>query len=185
MSDSVARASSIYSYCKTAVKPGPNSEKSLKKLPTAQFRLAMLPREDTCLLVNPNSFIAVVYGHPDTVIRQPVNGCNAHYTEIQRAPSHRNARYGIYEAIRETYDGPLSMATDLMVWNITKDEIVERMAVATHEAWSVPGTAKQPPRDPSLPPVMTDYIQQGRINVDDANARMIKEFSEKNGLSTK
>jgi len=94
-------------------------------------------------------------------------------------------RYGIYEAIRETYDGPLSMATDLMVWNVTKGEITERMAVATHEAWSVPGTAKQPPRDPSLPPVMTDFIQQGRISVDDANAGMVKEFSEKNGLPLK
>ena len=94
-------------------------------------------------------------------------------------------RFGIYEAIRETYDGPLSMAADLMVWNVTKDEVVERMAVATHEAWSVPGTAKQPPRDPSLPPVMTDYIQEGRVNVDDANERMVREFSEKNGLPTK
>lgn len=91
-------------------------------------------------------------------------------------------RYGIYEGIRETYDGPLSMATDLMVWNITKDEIVERMAVATHEAWSVPGNAKQPPRDPSLAPVMTDYIQEGRINVDDANIEMVQEFSNRNGL---
>ena len=51
-------------------------------------------------------------------------------------------RYEIYKGIRETYSGPLSMATDLMVWNVSKDEIKERMAVATHEAWSVPGSAK-------------------------------------------
>ena len=92
-------------------------------------------------------------------------------------------RYGIYEAIRETCDGPWSMAADLMVWNVTKDEIVERMVVATHEAWSAPGTAKQPPRDPSLPHVMTDCIQTGRINVDDATVTMIKESSETNGWS--
>ena len=94
-------------------------------------------------------------------------------------------RYEIYEAIRETYDGPLSMATDLMVWNVTKDEITERMAVATHEAWSVPGTAIQPPPEKGRPDVMTDAIREGRINVDDANARMIKEFSEQNGLPLK
>ncbi len=88
-------------------------------------------------------------------------------------------RYGIYEAIRETYDGPLSMATDLMVWNVTNDEIKERMAVATHEAWSVPGTAVQPPPERDRPDVMTQNINQGRINVDDANARMVREFSEK------
>jgi len=36
-----------------------------------------------------------------------------------------------------------------------------------------------------MPPVMTDFIQQGRINVDDANARMVREFSEKNGMPLK
>ncbi len=94
-------------------------------------------------------------------------------------------RYGIYEAIRETYDGPLSMATDLMVWNVTKDGIKERMAVVTDEAWSVPGTAVQPPPERGRPDVTTEYIRRGRINVDDANARMVKEFSEKHGLPQK
>ena len=40
-------------------------------------------------------------------------------------------RYGIYAGVRETYDGPLSMATDLMTWNITRDGIEERMATVT------------------------------------------------------
>ena len=35
-------------------------------------------------------------------------------------------RYAIYDAVRQTYSGPLSMADDMMVWNITKEEIVER-----------------------------------------------------------
>ena len=48
-------------------------------------------------------------------------------------------RYKQYEGIRQTYDGPLSMATDMMVWNITQDEITERMAVSTDEAWDVKG----------------------------------------------
>ena len=91
-------------------------------------------------------------------------------------------RYGIYQWIRETYDGPLSMATDLMVWNVSKKEIKERMAVATHEAWSVPGTAKQPPPPKDAKPVMTKAINDGRIDVSDANSQMIKEFSEKYNL---
>lgn len=93
-------------------------------------------------------------------------------------------RYGIYEGIRETYDGPLSMATDLMVWNVSKDEIKERMAVATHEAWSVPGTARQPPPPKDSKPVMTQAVNDGRIDVSDANARMVKEFSEKYNLNS-
>jgi len=71
-------------------------------------------------------------------------------------------RYGVYEGIRSTYDGPLSMATDMMVWNITKDSITERMAVSTDEAWSVPGTARQPPPEKGRPNPMTDDIKKGR-----------------------
>ena len=71
-------------------------------------------------------------------------------------------RYGIYEGIRETYAGPLSMAVDMMVWNITKDKITERMAVSTDEAWSVPGTAQQPPPEKGRPNPMSDFISDGR-----------------------
>jgi ribonuclease Z len=35
---------------------------------------------------------------------------------------------GMLEGIRKTYDGPLTIATDLMVWNVTKDSIIMRMA---------------------------------------------------------
>ena len=35
----------------------------------------------------------------------------------------------VLERIRTTYDGPLSLAEDFMVWNVTKDGIRERMAV--------------------------------------------------------
>jgi len=43
-------------------------------------------------------------------------------------------RYGIYDGIRSTYEGPLSLATDNMVWNITRGKITERMAVTTDNA---------------------------------------------------
>lgn len=36
---------------------------------------------------------------------------------------------GMFEGIRKTYDGPLTIATDLMVWNVTKDTITLREAV--------------------------------------------------------
>jgi len=71
-------------------------------------------------------------------------------------------RYGIYDGIRSTYDGPLSMAIDMMVWNITKDSITERMAVSTDDAWSVPGTARQPPPEKGRPNPSTPYIENGR-----------------------
>jgi ribonuclease Z len=71
-------------------------------------------------------------------------------------------RYGIYDGIRSTYDGSLSMATDMMVWNITRDKITERMAESTDSAWSVPGTARQPPPQKGQPNPSTEYIEKGR-----------------------
>jgi ribonuclease Z len=70
-------------------------------------------------------------------------------------------RYNLYDAIRETYDGPLSMATDNMVWNVTPDGIEERMAVITHEAWSVPGPSRQGPPEQGRRPVFSDFTNRG------------------------
>jgi ribonuclease Z len=39
----------------------------------------------------------------------------------------------VYDAIRTTYDGPLDLALDFMVWNVTKDAIRTRMAAPNHE----------------------------------------------------
>lgn len=92
-------------------------------------------------------------------------------------------RYQIYEGIRETYDGPLSMATDLMVWNVSKDTILERMAVAPDDAWSVPGTAVQPPPEKGQPSPMTEWIDSGRwIEGFQAQDAMLDEFCEKHDV---
>ena len=88
-----------------------------------------------------------------------------------------------YDSIRETYDGPLSVATDLMVWNVTKDEIKERMAVSTPNAWAVPGTAMQPPRQPGVPDPMSDFIKAGEWGPGfDAQNRMLDEHAKKYNL---
>ncbi|MCP4384056.1 MAG: hypothetical protein GY798_22045 [Hyphomicrobiales bacterium] len=42
------------------------------------------------------------------------------------------------DGIRETYDGPLSMAIDFVVWNVTKDEVRARLS-------AVPQSIFQPP----------------------------------------
>ena len=92
-------------------------------------------------------------------------------------------RYGIYEGIRETYDGPLSLATDMMVWNVTKESITERMAVSTDDAWSVPGTARQPPPEKGRPNPMSDAMNRGRWRPGfEAQDEMLDEFMKANKL---
>ena len=55
----------------------------------------------------------------------------------------------ILEAVRQTYDGPLDLATDFMVWNVTKENIRTRMAVVNEESFAAPAQrAKIPPKDP-------------------------------------
>ena len=66
-------------------------------------------------------------------------------------------RYNLYEAIRETYDGALSMATDNMVWNVKPEGVTERMAVITEEAWSVPGPTQQGGPETGRRAVFSDF----------------------------
>lgn len=70
-------------------------------------------------------------------------------------------RYNLYGAIRETYDGPLSMATDNMVWNVTPEGVTERMAVITDDAWSVPGPTEQAPPEKGQRPVFSKFSNSG------------------------
>jgi ribonuclease Z len=93
-------------------------------------------------------------------------------------------RYSLYDNIRETYDGPLSMAADMMVWNITKDEVTERMAVSPEEAWAVLGPARQPPPEQGQPPVFSKFIIDGRWDegAQPAQKQMLDEFAEKYNL---
>jgi ribonuclease Z len=44
----------------------------------------------------------------------------------------------VNDRIRTTYDGPLSLAEDFMVWNVTKDDIRVRMAIVDEHTWSPP-----------------------------------------------
>lgn len=92
-------------------------------------------------------------------------------------------RFEIYDQVRTVYDGPLSLAQDNMVWNITKDEITERMAVITHEAWSVPGDKEPPKPDPTgLTDPLSDEMKAGAWDVSDVLDDMVTEFKEENNM---
>ena len=94
-----------------------------------------------------------------------------------------DTRYKVYEGIRETYDGPLSMATDMMVWNITKDKITERMAVSPDEAWDVPGPNKAPAPDRSRKSEYTQFTLDGKFDTSDVDGPWLKKFMKENDLT--
>lgn len=106
------------------------------------------------------------------------------FNDFDTAPS-------ILGRIRKTYDGPLSLAEDFMVWNITKDNITTRMAVVEEHTWSPPGTI------PAIPPKQSDkdsyserlgfklpytkFISDGKWDVDDVLRPIYEEASKEMG----
>ena len=99
----------------------------------------------------------------------------------------------VNDRIRTTYDGPLSLAEDFMVWNITKDEIRVRMAVVEEATWAPPlaGKAEPPGGDadrekfseeagvPLDAIKYSDFIIEGRWGgVDEVLRGVYKEASE-------
>jgi ribonuclease Z len=99
----------------------------------------------------------------------------------------------VNDRIRTTYDGPLSLAEDFMVWNVTKDDIRVRMAVVDEATWAPPLTGKpQPPggdpdrqkysEDTGVPVEAlrySDFVIKGRWGeVDEVLRGVYKEASE-------
>ena len=92
-------------------------------------------------------------------------------------------RYGIYDGIRETYDGPLSMARDMMVWNLTRDGVTERMAVSADDAWDVEGPDEglAPDKSRKSEIVWPELVDQ-RLDMTAVNARWLNEYKKEQGL---
>jgi ribonuclease Z len=66
--------------------------------------------------------------------------------------------------VRLTYDGPLALSVDYMVFNVTKDDIRVRMAVIDEDIYPQPSASgpKLPP-DPSKRIGMSDTLMKGRV----------------------
>jgi ribonuclease Z len=91
----------------------------------------------------------------------------------------------INDRIRSTYDGPLSLAQDYMVWNVTKDEIRVRMAIVNEEVWPPPATEKPEMPDPSRRIPFSKEIAGGRLDVLDVLQPIYDEINEQYGTNEK
>ena len=98
----------------------------------------------------------------------------------------------VYERIRSTYDGPLSLAQDYMVWNVTKDDIRVRMAHADEATWAPPASRAAMPPNPqdkidrakelgveTLD--FSEFTRSGFWDVDDVLRPIYQQASEKVG----
>jgi ribonuclease Z len=91
----------------------------------------------------------------------------------------------INDRIRTTYDGPLSLSIDYMVWNITKDDIRVRMAVVDEDVWPPPATDKPQLPDPATRIPYSDEISSGKLDVKDVIQPTYDQINKKYGLQEK
>jgi ribonuclease Z len=70
----------------------------------------------------------------------------------------------VLREIRRTYDGPLALAMDYMVFNVTKDEVRVRMAAVEEAVWPQPSNIPILPPDPAMRrTAMSKAMLDGRV----------------------
>jgi ribonuclease Z len=87
----------------------------------------------------------------------------------------------VLAAVRSTYDGPLALSTDYMVFNITKDEIRVRMAVIDEDIWPQPAVGKKLPPDASKRIGFSEFISGGRVNYKEVVDKIYSDINKKYG----
>jgi ribonuclease Z len=68
------------------------------------------------------------------------------------------------ELVRSTYDGPLTLADDLTVFNVTKDHIEVRETIIDHSSWPVLASEEynKAPRSERATGLMSDFVNAGK-----------------------
>jgi ribonuclease Z len=93
-----------------------------------------------------------------------------------------NTLPGALELIRKTYDGPLAMAVDYMVFNVKKDEDVRvRMAAIDEDIWPQPSITEKLPADPKDRVGFTDFINSGRVDYPEVVQKVYADTNEEFG----
>ena len=81
--------------------------------------------------------------------------------------------------VRKLYDGPLAMATDYMVFNVTKDDIRIRMAAIDEEVWPTePTRAKEV--SPTIADNFSDFTISGKEWMPEVLNQIWNDFNERN-----
>ncbi|MDP6553528.1 MAG: guanitoxin biosynthesis MBL fold metallo-hydrolase GntH [Pirellulaceae bacterium] len=87
--------------------------------------------------------------------------------------------------VRKTYEGPLSLAVDYMVWNVTKADIKVRMAAKDEEVWPSAALKKKIPPDFRGAIPFSDFTLSGREAFPEVVAPIYEEINEKYGTDFK
>jgi ribonuclease Z len=81
-----------------------------------------------------------------------------------------------------TYDGPLAMATDYMVFNVTKDDVRVRMAAIDEEIWPTNPTRPKEVK-PGVGDSFSKFVKSGTEPMSELVEGIYRDFNEKNGTN--
>jgi ribonuclease Z len=87
----------------------------------------------------------------------------------------------VRKRVRKTYDGPLALALDYMVFNVTKDDIKVRMSSIDEEAWPSPPLMTKNPPDTSKAIPFSDFTKSGALGFPEIVGPIYDEINEKYG----
>jgi ribonuclease Z len=88
----------------------------------------------------------------------------------------------VRERIRKTYSGPLALALDYMVLNVTKgDDIRVRMSSINEEVWPSPAQKKKLAPDTSKMIPFSDFTKSGALPMPEVVGPIFDEVNEKYG----
>jgi ribonuclease Z len=91
----------------------------------------------------------------------------------------------VHSQVRQTYDGGLALATDYMVFNVTKDDIRVRMASIDEDIWPQPATQPKLPPDLSQRIGFSEEIMAGREVFKDVIKKLYDDINEQYGSDAK
>ncbi len=107
-----------------------------------------------------------------TVVHTPPSSCGKLFAQLEprmaiayHTFNDFNTAPDIINGIRQTYDGPLTLADDLLVWNIKTDQILTRRVIGTDEPLPAAPPSPAGPPDPSERTELSDWLKAGRVDL--------------------
>jgi len=89
----------------------------------------------------------------------------------------------VLDRARQTYAGPLALAQDYMVFNVTKDDIRVRMSAIDEEIWPEPAQKKKNAPDTSKMIPFSDFTKSGALPMPEVVGPIFDEVNKKYGTN--
>ena len=83
--------------------------------------------------------------------------------------------------VRRTYDGPLALAQDYMVFNVTQDDVTVRMSAIDEDIWPPPPQKEKQPPNTDLMVPFSEFVIGGGLAMPDVVGPIYDEINQRYG----